>query len=157
MQQYFHNCSFFGQMWGKLEYIKELWKPLSICKTCCVCIITPTVLVALPDCASTARIFLAKWQYTTLWVLKTNILRGGSILIHKTFIVLAIFSHSVLFEGSCIFQLLTISQRIDLMNVCLLSNCSLVCIFCNIAAPRGSEGDEGLGMLGTVQTCSRGH
>lgn len=73
------------------------------------------------------------------------------------FIVLAIFSHSVLFEGSCVFQLLTISQRIDLMNVCLLSNCSLVCIFCNIAAPRGSEGDEGLGMLGIVQTCSRGH
>lgn len=156
MQQYFHNCSFFGQRWGKLEYIKELWKPLSICKTCCVCIITPTVLVALPDCASTASIFLAKWHYTTLWVLKTNILRGGSVLIHKTFVVLAMFSHSVLFEGCCVFQLLTISQRIDLMNVCMLSNCSLVRIFCNIAAPRGSEGDEGLGMLGTVRTCSRG-
>lgn len=80
---------------------------------------------------------------------------GQEHLIHKTFVALEIFSHSLLFEGCCVFQLLALSGRIGLRNV-LLSSWSLVCIFCNLAAPRGSEGDEGFGMLGTVQTCSKG-
>lgn len=117
-----------------------------------MCIITPTVLVALPDSALTARILLAKWHYTTLWVLKTNILRSRSILIHKTFVTLALFSHSLLFEGCCIFQLLAMSERIGFRNV-LLSSWSLVCIFCNLAAPRGSGRDEGFGILGTIWAC----
>lgn len=47
------------------------------------------------------------------------------------------------------------SGRIGLRKV-LLSSWSLLCIFCNLAAPRGSGGDEGFGMLGTVWTWSEG-
>lgn len=53
------------------------------------------------------------------------------------------FSHSVLFEVRCIFQLRIMSQSPGLKNVCVLSRCLSACIFCNIAVPGGSE-DEGL-------------
>lgn len=50
--------------------------------------------------------------------------------------VLAIFSHSVVSEGCCARQLLTISPRVGLVDVCLPSSCLSAGIVCSMAAPK---------------------